>query len=227
MNNYALEFVVIVMLIFAYLGDLMQIAVRVIISVVDQPNLSTHLVTLSLLINRFGASLGLLLIGFLIDSGTSVASLSVTYALSALCIAMLYSLTGSYPRLGPHFLVPFIRHYYKLDITHKKPVFEMPTWWQSPIDVALVNALAILGFVVPSLLAVAIPDFRATLLQSGFILNSLGTLYSALSIEKRLALTLNHGSESEKWVAYVTFMRARSIGSVVAAGVLICTLPFV
>lgn len=227
MNNYWLEFVLIVMLIFTYLGDLMQIAVRVIISVVDQPNLSTHLVTLSLLINRFGASLGLLLIGFLIDSGVSVASLSISYAISALCIAMLYSLTGSYPVLGPHFLVPFIQRYYKLDVTHKEPVFEMPIWRQSPIDVALVNALAILGFLVPSLLAAAIPDFRATLLQTGFILNSFGTLYSALSIEKRLAITLNRGSESEKWAAYVTFMRARSIGSVVAAGVLICILPFV
>jgi len=51
--------VLVFLLLCAFVGDLLQYAVRIIVSILDKPNLSTHLVSLSMLLNRIGAALGL------------------------------------------------------------------------------------------------------------------------------------------------------------------------
>lgn len=219
--------VLLLMLLFAFLGDLLQYAVRIVVSILDQPNLSTHLVSLSMLVNRFGAALGLLLIGYLIDTGISVRILAITYAVFTAILGLCYAGTARLPALGPKLLAPFIRHYYKLDVERRMPADVKPDSKHPQMDIALIFTVAVLGFLLPSLLAAAVPDYRATLLQSGFIVNSFATLYSALKIEKGLALTLHTGTETEKWIAYVNFMHARSIGSIVASGLLVSILFFV
>ena len=210
-----------VFLILAFSGDLIQYAVRILVSVLDQPNLSTHLVSLSMLINRFGAALGLLLIGFMIDTGASVYNLTAVYTLFALSMGGIYALVARFPKFGMKLLVPFIAKYYGFEVrTPNVPSFGDSEAVKCKFDIALAFNLALLGFLLPSILAVAVPEYRATLLQTGFILNSFATLYSALKIEKSLAIILNGDNEAAKWQAYVNFMQARALGAILTAGML-------
>jgi hypothetical protein len=205
------------MLLFAFIGDLLQYAVRIIVSVLNQPNLSTHLVTLSMLINRFGAALGLLMIGFMIDTGITASKLSVIYGVFAIILAAFYWMTARYWALGPRFLTPFIVRYYRVAVNLPELKVDQVSCTKLSYDIAIIFSVALIGFLLPSILAAGFPDYRATLLQTGFILNSLATLYSALKIEKGLALTLHNGTNAEKWQAYCNFMQARAVGSILAA----------
>jgi len=54
--------------------------------------------------------------------------------------------------------------------------------------VAGVTALGFLGLLAPSLLASAYFEYRATLIQSGFILDSVASIVSVLQVERRIAL---------------------------------------
>lgn len=220
-------FVLVAMLLFAFLGDLLQYAVRVIASVLDQPNLSTHLVSLSMLLNRFGAAIGLLLIGFFIDSGISVGKLVVTYSVFSAILGAVYLATARFTTFGLRIFRPFITYYYKIEIPDRQHANISIDYRNPKTDIGLIFMVALLGFLLPSVAAAAIPEYRATLLQTGFILNSFATLYSALKIEKGLALTLNTGTDTEKWGAYAQFMYARSIGSFLASAFLAAMLLFI
>lgn len=224
MNDTYLTFLLFPMLLFAFVGDLLQYAVRIIASILNQPNLSTHLVTLSMLINRFGAALGLLLIGFMIDTGITVYKFAVTYGVFAIILAVVYWMTARYWALGPRLLTPFIARYYRVKVDLPQFKVEQVSCTELNFDIAIIFSVALLGFLLPSILAAGFPDYRATLLQSGFILNSLATLYSALKIEKGLALTLQNGTNAEKWQAYCNFMQARAVGSIFAAAPLLAIL---
>jgi hypothetical protein len=212
------------MLLLAFIGDMLQYAVRIVASVLEHPNLSTHLVSLSMLVNRFGAALGLLLIGYSIDTGVTAATLIVAYAVFVSLLGLLYLLNARYSKFSVLLLRPFVTRYYKLEVTQRDfPV--CPVEWRSPRrDIAILFAVSLFGFLLPSLAAAAFPAYRATLLQSGFILNSFATLYFALKIEKELAITLNTGSEMDKWHAYVSFMYARATGCLVASLTLLLML---
>lgn len=226
MSDLFLSSILILMLLFAFIGDLLQYAVRIIVSLLNQPNLSTHLVTLTMLINRFGSAVGLLLIGFMIDLGTTPSELSGIYAIFVLFLGGAYWFTARFPELGLRLLAPFVMRYYSVtvDIPEIKSVQVSRT--KTNLDIAIVFNIALLGFLIPSILAAIFPDYRATLLQTGFLLNSFATLYSALKIEKRLVLVLNNGSEFDKLKEYHNFMRARAIGSIISFAPLLLIFLF-
>ena len=215
---YWMSLLLIILLLFAFVGDMLQYAVRIIASVINQSNLSTHLVTLSMLVNRFGAALSLLLIGFMIDIGANALEFSQIYTIFTIVLGLFYWLKARYPVFGSMFLGPFITRYYNINVDTSGLDVKKPLKLNINLDVAIVFSIALLGFLLPSLLAAAFPDYRATLLQTGFILNSFATIYSALKIEKSLALTMNNSDNDEKWRAYCEFMNSRSAGCVLAAG---------
>lgn len=213
-----------IMLLFAFVGDLLQFAVRIIVSVLNQPNLSTHMVTLSMLINRFGAALGLLLIGVLIDTGTTIAKLSLIYTVLTISLSFIYLATAQYLQFITKFIVIFIVKYYKINIQVPQYDIKYNSDLKNNADISIIYCVALIAFLLPSILAAAIPEYRATLLQTGFILNTFATLYFALKIEKKIALILNNGTEQEKWEVCKTFMLARALGSVFAATIMFTTL---
>ena len=216
MIELVLSLMLISMLLFAFIGDLLQYAVRIIVSLLNQPNLSTHLVTLTMLINRFGSAVGLLLIGFLIDSGITSSELSGIYTIFVLCLGGAYWFTAQFPKLGLRLLAPFVVRYYKVAVNIPDIKYDQELRDKISLDIAIVFNIALLGFLVPSITAAIFPEYRATLLQMGFLLNSFATLYSALKIEKRLVLVLNNGSEVDKLRVYRNFMRARAVGSIIS-----------
>lgn len=221
MSVFLLSSLLVLMLIFAFLGDLLQYAVRIISSAMNQPNLSTHLVTLTMLINRFGAALALLIIGFMIDIGVSIRDFLSIYILFVLILGISYLLKAKFPNFGLKLTIAFITRYYAINCGNALSYKAESQVSKVKPSIAIIFSISLLGFLLPSLLASAFPDYRATLLQSGFILNSIATLYSALKIEKNLTLTMNDGNNDDKWFAYCEFMKSRAIGCIIAAVIFI------
>lgn len=214
------------LLLIAFLGDLLQFVVRIAASIYDQPNLSTHLVSLSMLINRVGAASGLLLIGFFIDYGTPPQLMIGVYCAFSIALSLLYFATGWYASNLVSILRPVVMWYYKIEIDTLEQANQHRRLRSPPNDIAFIFLVALLGFLLPSVAAAIFPDFRATLLQTGFMLNSVATLYSTLKVEKDMAVTLNCNDTQKKMGAFVEFMLARSIGSLSAAIVLPLVLLF-
>ena len=211
-----LGFFLTIMLLFAFIGDMLQYAVRIIASVMNWPNLSTHLVTLSMLINRFGAALALLIIGFMIDIGMSIIAFLSIYISFVLILGLSYWLKAKFPNFFLKVSVPFITKYYNITVDNSFGYNSRSYAPKVNPPIAIIFSIALLGFLLPSLFAAAFPNYRATLLQTGFILNSFATLYSALKIEKNLALTMNNGNNDDKWLAYCEFMISRAVGCLLA-----------
>lgn len=220
MLNTILAIMLLVFLLMAFVGDLLQYLMRIAASLFDQPNLSTHLVSLSMLVNRIGAASSLLLIGFFIDQGIAPVQLIFIYCGFSLTLAVLYFLAGLNASQSLILLRPLVMRYYKIEIAKPKTKKNAIPFRPIPNDIALIFALSLCGFLLPSVAAAIFPDYRATLLQTGFILNSIATLYFALKIEKDLAVTLNSTDTDRKWEAFVEFMFARSIGCIITTFVL-------
>jgi len=85
--------------------------------------------------------------------------------------------------------------------------------YRPTLDVMIIFLLSIFGFLLPSVAASFFPNYRATLLQTGFVLNSVATLYSTFRIEKRLALIFNADDNIPKWDVYAAFLYSRGLGA--------------
>lgn len=212
-----IETIVLVILIFllilTFFGDLLQYQTRVAVSIFGYPNLSTHLVSLSMLINRVGAAGSLLLIGYLIDTGITFERLLEVYWLCSVVITFLYFLIVKFSNFSFKLLKFFIKGYYKIEIKDTLIFDTIDNKKEVSIDIIIVFFISLCGFFLPSVSAALYPEFRATLLQTGFMLNSFATIYFALKIEKSLALTLNNGNRNEKLKVYLSFMYARVYGA--------------
>lgn len=213
--------VLVLMLYLTFLGDLLQYVFRTITSLIGHPSLATHLTSLSMLGSRVGASLGLLLIGFFIDTGVQYHVLFSVYISFTLLLGLTYLVIAIFTESAIGYVVSFINLYYKLDIAcaiHQR----IKISWRNPqFDIIVVFSVGLLGFLIPSISASIVPDFKATLLQTGFILNSFSTLYFTLIIEKRLVLILNESNNLDKWKSYKLFMYSRSLGCFISGLILI------
>lgn len=200
------------MLYLAFLGDLFQYVFRTITSLIGHPNLATHLASLSLLVSRVGASLGLLLIGFFIDTGVQYCELFTIYIIFTLLLGFTYLLISLFTEPTIEYVTAFINRYYKLDIAFTTHRYIKISLLNPKLDIIVVFSVGLLGFLIPSIAASIMPEFKATLLQTGFILNSFSTFYFILVIEKKLVLILNASCALDKWRSYKLFMYSRSIG---------------
>ena len=227
MADQALAGILILFLLLAFIGDLLQFAVRIIASIIEHPNLSTHLVSLSMLPNRVGAAGALLVIGYSVDKGLSQTSLIHIYIIFSILLGLTYLVAALFRHRLLGIFIPFINRYYGVQAGEIDQQASSTPWYHPKPDIALMFALAICGFLLPSVAAATFPDYRATLLQTGFILNSFVTLYFALKIEKELAITLNIGSQGDKWRSYNEFMVSRAIGCIISAAIFASVLLFV
>ena len=199
-------------LFLAFSGDMLQYAARIASSLYDHPNLSTHIASLCMLINRIGAAIALMIIGYMIDSGFSAKLITEIYAIFSLILSFSYLFLYKNGYIFLFYAKKAIVKYYGVEISSTSMRSD---FIQTKIkyDIAVVYVVSLLGFFFPSVAAAYFTQFKATLLQSGFILNSFATLYFALVVEKRMALTLNDGSIPDKLQMFSEFMLARFCGS--------------
>lgn len=218
MINFWIDIALCGFILAAILGDMLQYQVRFFASVLGISNVATHLTSLSMLINRVGASVALLLIGFVVDNLSDPSLLTTRYSLVLFLAAALYICASL---LVVPLLSVFSRgvnSYYRLltvapthieTKTHTKRMFSA--------DVVLTQILFNLGLLGPSILAMMNPDYRATLMQTGFMLNSFATVYFVVFIEKKMADVLIATDDAEKFRFLSKFNNSRAIGSVCSA----------
>lgn len=217
MPNHLIEIALVFCLFLAFLGDILQSVSRVSASVLRLPDLATHLTTLSMLVNRFGGAIALVLIGYSIDTGIAAHQLIVTYLVTILFVGACYTLAA----FRGNWILPatarFVRYYYHIDPPVDVRDIKLEVTKTARFDLTIIYLITISGFLLPSVLAAILPDYRATLLQSGFLLNSIATLYTALKIEKDIALDLISNDDDLKWRSLVTFLMSRAYACLIAA----------
>lgn len=218
MIRFLVEFGLIVCLSMAFLGDVLQSVSRVSASMLRIPDLSTHLTTLSMLINRFGAAIGLLLIGYSIDTGIAPHNLVATYMVTMFFVGGCYAFAAYRGDWMLFATARFVNLYYKVQPPVVPEQVNAKHEHTTRLDLTVIYVISVAGLLLPSVLASIFPAYRGTLLQSGFLLNSVATLYTALKIEKDIALDLISNNDELKWRSLVNFLMSRMYACLLAAG---------
>lgn len=215
-----LPFALIFFLLCMFLVDTLQVLLRAISAVISAPVLGAHLGSVFMLVNRATTALGLLTIGYLVDTSISGDSLMLIYAASSLVIAVCHLPLLRRAPLLDLTLTAFRRIYGKTcepeAIQAARDLHREQVEYRIAPAVAVVTTIGFIGLLAPSLLASAFPAYRATLMQTGFILNSIASIISVLQVERRIAMVMDSGSPLQINALYSSYTVSRALGYLVA-----------
>ena len=194
---FELKLLSIILLSASFVIDTGQVAVRITSGMQGVPLLGAHTAQVLLLVNRAAVACVMVIIGYLIDGGERIETLFSLYLITTIIVSFMHIIV-----IRP--LIISVFNVYATRVIHKV-VIEVPKafrvhgrrqhrLWGSLIFVTVVNFFGLLG---PSLLAAALPEFRATLMQSGFVINTIGTLIYVIHIEKQIAIKINNMDDLE------------------------------
>jgi uncharacterized membrane protein len=159
-------------------------------------------------------------LGFLVDKGVPLESFLATYICSVVALAATLFLAGylntiihwiySFARkiLHPHIISSFSSQ----DYNNNKPTLRVDK------TIVLVNFLFVAGFLGPALLAAYMPDYRATLMQTGFLLNGIASIVTALTVERRIARTCHAGELRGIRQLELDMSVSKALGALLSAG---------
>lgn len=224
-----LSFALIFFLLCMFLVDTLQVLLRAISAVMAAPVLGAHLGSIFMLLNRVASALALLAIGYLVDTSIPSHHLLSIYAGTSLLLAAAHlPLLRRAPLLNLT-LVAFRRIYGKscapeMIRSARNLHLERVDYKIGPVVIG-VTALGFLGLLTPSLLATTYPDYRATLMQTGFILNSVASIINVLQVERRIAMVMDSGNATEINAHYSSYTVSRALGYI--AAMLAFVLPLV
>lgn len=219
-----LEAGILVCVILFNLVELSSLSVRVYGASVGALAIGHHLSLIIMLFNRVSSALALLFLGYAVDLGTDAEALARIFVFSGLILGLISNLVIKRWEVARWTFRFFYRVCYNNTWVENNPPLRTSAKIENDhlsnvgLRVKLVylsTVLLFLGFLMPSIAASVWPDLRATLMQSGFVLNSFGSLIVALFIEKDIATIfqgkrpkeikrLNYEMASYKSYAYLT-----------------------
>jgi hypothetical protein len=215
-----LPIALVLFLLCMFLVDTLQVLLRAISAIVAAPVLGAHLGSIFMLVNRATTALALLSIGYLVDTSIPSTHLLTIYAAASLTIAALHL---PLLRRGPLLsltLFAFRRIYGKTCepqvIQAARDLRQERVEYKLSKAVAGVTALGFLGLLAPSLLAASYLDYRATLMQTGFILNSIASIINVLQVERRIAMVMDSGTQQQINALYSSYIVSRAVGYLAA-----------
>lgn len=216
MNAYLLLIALIVFLLCMFLVDTLQVLFRAISVVMSTHVLGAHLGSTFMLINRACAALALLTIGYLVDTSTPSYTLLSIYAIASLLIASAHlPLLLRAPMLNLT-LIAFKRFYGKTfpqEVIQDTRRIQMERLnYRILPSVVIVTAVGFVGLLGPSLIASAISEYRATLMQTGFILNSVASIINVIHVERKMAMIMDAGDHRQINSLYNSYTVSRSVG---------------
>lgn len=219
----------VVFLLCMFLMDTLQVLLRAVATVLDAPVLGAHLGSVFMLVNRAATALALLIIGYFVDSFTNRSELQMVYALAAALIAVFHLPLLRRAPLVSLTVVTFRLFYRKtyaaetIAEIREAAKRDKPGYRLSP-PVAGVAAVGLLGLLGPSLLATTFPDYRATLMQTGFIVNSVASIVNVAYVERHIAMTLHDGDRDQIGQLYTSYTVSRASGYAVSAVIFLAGL---
>lgn len=208
-------------LLVMYLMDTFQVLLRALSGLANAPVLGAHLGSVVMLLNRAATAVALILIGYMVDTGVPARSMLALYALVAILLA------------SSHGLFLQKKLLFKLVLCACKAIYNKPldARWirralrtiqgrrrhEAQVAIILVCALGLAGFLIPSILAAEQPVYRATLMQTGFIINSAASVLNVLYIERRISMIIHSGDTTRINEVYDTYLSSRAVGYIVGA----------
>lgn len=203
-----------------FLMDTLQVLLRAIATLMAAPLLGAHLGSVFMLANRVATALALLIIGYFVDSFVERRELMMLYGVAALVIALFHlPLLARTPMIGmtaAAFRLLYRKSYEKEVLDEIRLSWQDKRVFQLSVPVACITAIGLLGLLGPSLLASTYPDYRATLMQTGFIVNSLASIVNVLHVERSIAITLDAGVTSKINALYTSYTVSRALGYLIA-----------
>lgn len=148
------------------------------------------LVTACLLGNRLGASLLFPSGGFLLDKAYSTLSFLNLFSVSAVAMSLVYGLIiVNQARVVNQLNRLFPRDDQEPElVVERKDGLEEKGQEISRSTVVFTTLISQLGIFLPVLVASLVLDYRATIVQLGFLINSIGTIITIFFIERKIAL---------------------------------------
>jgi hypothetical protein len=214
--NSVLGLLLIGFLLSMYLMDTMQVLLRAVATTLEAPVLGAHLGSVFMLANRAATALALLILGYFVDSFVPRQHLQAIYAAAAAAIALFHlPLLRRTPLIGLTVTASRLLYRRTFDDELVGAVREASAQrlgYRFSPAVAAVSAIGLIGLLSPSLLATTFPAYRATLMQTGFIINSIASIISVMYVERQIAITLDGGDQHEIGLLYNSFLVSRALG---------------
>lgn len=173
-----------------------SLSVRVYGASVGALPIGHHLSLIIMLFNRVGSALALLFLGYAVDTGIDADELASLFAISGLILGVISNFVIRRWEVARWTFSLLYRVCYGSSwVESNSPLrasaeVEYDHSSSERLRVKLVyvsSVLLFMGFLIPSILASVWPDLRATLMQTGFVFNALGSLIVALFVEKDIA----------------------------------------
>lgn len=213
MINYYVSFLIVSSLASVVIVETLYLVFRALGAFHSIPMIGAHVSSVLMLVNRVFASLLLLSIGYAVDSYYTSLSLLLLYLISmAIVSAAMFLLCI---KMDVNFsLFKFVVHRIhhrdvsKIALSRNTGVRRCSVDWA----VALTLAISIIGLVLPSLLAVSFREYRATLMQTGFLLNVFATVWNVLVVEKKIASVCETGDTNKIFDLVYQNLYSRGVG---------------
>jgi len=173
-----------------------SLSVRVFGASVNALAIGHHLSLIIMLANRLFTALALLLLGYAVDFGVKPVTLAYIFTVTGFILATASVLILARWSAAAWIFQTFYRVCYgkiwKSDGVSYEDLEDDKSEECGPIRVRVwfvyfATSLFFLGFLIPPILASFWPDARATLMQTGFLFNAIGSLIMALYVEKDIA----------------------------------------
>ncbi|TVZ38653.1 hypothetical protein P886_3027 [Alteromonadaceae bacterium 2753L.S.0a.02] len=147
---------------------------------------ASYLILLFMLVNRVGASVMFPCSGALTDLGVSIKFVAMVFSLAIILTAAGLSLLILYRKA----VVKLLSRIFPDEFPHRviSPENNHPTGIRLVMFSAFIFTFNLLGIVVPVMGAIWFNEYRASIIQTGFLFNSIGTIFNTIYLEKRVAI---------------------------------------
>jgi hypothetical protein len=196
-----------------FIVDTLQVFIRLASAHSGSPVMGAHLGSVIMLLNRAATASALLLIGYLVDTGTNHHSLLLVYCVASFMIALFHLFLYRSSAVSV-LLVVLFKLMYSQDINFKSKnikysfIFFGTKFWYLLI---IISCVSYVGLLLPSIFASRYFEYRAALMQTGFLINTFATVGYVVLIEKKIALVISNGNENEIDDLYNLYYRSRVV----------------
>lgn len=191
--------------IFAFFVDHLPLSFRVLGFKLELFPISTLRSTQIMILNRFGAAFFFTTSGFLVDTGASVDDILFLFSVAWLTLGVVsFFYIRSWTSVA-RFLSKIVFGVNESDV---KTSIVSVTWRDALVNYPFFFNLA--GISLPVLAASVFPHYRATLMQAGFVFNSVATLLLVFVIEPRFVSYISDkkGEQADHFHQKLIFSKA-------------------
>ena len=148
---------------------------------------SWNLASLVLILNSLFIALALFGIGFILDHDPSINSLNKIFLISTIIVIighlfMIFSFNNTI-----NLIKKISKLYFKIELIKKSHSFAL-NFYKFDYASFIAWFCFLVGFILPSILAVIFNQYRTSLFQTSFIFNSIGTILTIVITDKKASL---------------------------------------